>query len=128
MAKNKALISSLYGKYEGKPILVIGGGPSALTDLATIPLDYPACVITANEHGYKQDRFKVDYSVSVDFTYNTGHILMERHLAKFNAVTISRWTWADYRLPDWIIRRRLWPHSDTCGGHARRLAGPCYRI
>jgi hypothetical protein len=97
----KTLISELYGKYEGKPILVIGGGPSALTDMARVQWGYPKCVISANEHGYKQTRFKVDYSVSVDFTYNTGHILMRQHLAQFNAVNINRWTWADYRLPDW---------------------------
>lgn len=58
-------------------------------------------MISANEHGFKQDCFKVDYIVSVDYTYNTGHILMEKHLEKFPCPKINRWSWADYRLPSW---------------------------
>jgi hypothetical protein len=101
MALHRQLISALYGKYEGKPILVIGGGPSAAADLERIPVDYPACVISANGHGYKQNRFRTDYIVNVDYTYNVGRILMERYLAQFSCPKINRWSWADYRLPEW---------------------------
>lgn len=95
------LLSSLCGPYNGKPILVIGGGASALADLARIPQDYPACVISANAHGYYQDRFKVDYVVSVDFTFASSRLPMQEYLARFGAVNINRWSWADYRIPEW---------------------------
>jgi hypothetical protein len=101
MAKNRQLISALYGKYEGKPILVIGGGPSVSEDLERVPVDYPVCVISANGHGYKQTKFKTDYIVNVDYTYNVGRIMMERHLAQYSCPKINRWSWADYRLPEW---------------------------
>lgn len=96
----KQLISSIVQKYAGKPILVIGGGPSVSRDLPRIPQDYPACVISANQHGFMQDRFKVDYIVNVDFTMSSSKEPMQKALGKYGVPTINRWHWADYRLPN----------------------------
>lgn len=82
-------------------VLVICGGPSAEKDLPQIPLDWPELVISANEHGFKQNRFKVNYVVSCDYTYSSSTIRMDDFLRQFGAVNINRWSWADYRLPEW---------------------------
>jgi hypothetical protein len=95
------LISDLMGKYSGQPILVIGGGPTAGEWIPKLPLDYFACVISANQHGFMQDRFKVDYIVSVDRTFGSTRTNMEDYLAKYNTPHINRWSWADYRIPEW---------------------------
>lgn len=98
----KKLISDLIGPaYNGKPILVIGGGPSATAALKNIPLDFPACVISANQHGFMQDRFEVDFIVSVDFTFSNGRVPMQEYMAKYGKPHINRWSWADYRIPEW---------------------------
>ena len=98
----KNLVSALCdGRYNGKPILVIGGGPSVARDIRHIPLDYPACVISANEHGFKQDRFKVDFIVGVDYYYGGSQQRMQDYVKQFNTPTINWWSWADYRLPEW---------------------------
>jgi|GEM_PF-3652270 len=100
------LLSDLAGLYTGKPILVIGGGPSAAHDLQRIPRDLPACVISANGHGFKQTRFKVDYVVSVDFFFGSTGIPMREYLAKATGkelVHINRWSWADYRVPEFTF-------------------------
>jgi len=98
---SQRLLSSLSGPYHGRPVLVIGGGASATADLERIPRDYPACVISANGHGYKQSRFEVDFCVSVDFTFAASRLPMAEYLAQFDAVNINRWSWADYRIPEW---------------------------
>lgn len=95
------LLSSLCERYQSRPVLVIGGGASALKDLERIPRDYPACVISANQHGFMQDRFLVDFVVSVDYTFASSRTPMQEYLAQFCAVNINRWSWADYRIPEW---------------------------
>lgn len=97
------LLSDLVGPYQGRPILVIGGGPSVEQSLKEIPLDLPVCVISANGHGFKQDKFHVDFVVNVDFTYASTRVPMQQYLAQFNTPTINRWSWADYRIPEWIF-------------------------
>lgn len=101
-ASQSSLISRLVGPYNGKPILVIGGGPTAAA-VAHLPLDHFACVISANEHGFKQDRFKVDFIVSVDWYYGATRTPMYDHMAKYNTPHINRWSWADYRIPEWTF-------------------------
>jgi hypothetical protein len=97
------MISAIADKHAGKPILVICGGYSAATDLPKIPLDLPSCVISANEHGFKQDRFKVDYIVSVDWFYGTTRERMDEKLSEYRTPHINRWSWADYRIPEWTF-------------------------
>ncbi|MDE2098505.1 MAG: hypothetical protein KGL39_14725 [Patescibacteria group bacterium] len=96
-----ALLSDLRDAYARRPIIVIGGGPSVANDLHKIPKSYPACVISANEHGFRQDRFDVNYIVSVDYTYSMSRTPMREKLAQYGRPSINRWSWADYRIPEW---------------------------
>lgn len=99
------LITSLFGRYDGNPILVIGGGPSVNEDLPRLVADgfKPACVISANEHGFMQSAFPVDFAVNVD----KHHCALKRHMAEilrpFGKPIINRHSWADYRLPEWTF-------------------------
>ena len=97
------LISAVVGPYLGKPILVIGGGPSTAVNLKHIPLDYPAAVISANGHGFKQDRFNVDFIVGVDWYFGGTRQPMQEYVAQFKRPTINSWSWADYRIPEWTF-------------------------
>jgi hypothetical protein len=97
----KQLIHSLIGPHEGKPIVVICGGPSVVEALERIPADYPACVISANAHGYKQHKFHVDFCVHVDPTFGHTRQKFGEYLEQFGATTISRWSYADYRIPEY---------------------------
>lgn len=95
------LISDLTGLYEGKPILVICGGPTAAEGLKRFNRDAFSCVISANAHGFKQDKFKVDFIVGVDFMFGSGRQPMSEYVKGFDAQTINTWSWADYRIPEW---------------------------
>ena len=95
------LLSALVGKYSAQPILVIGGGPTAGDWIPKLPLNYFACVISANQHGFLQDRFKVDYIVSVDRTFGNTRLQMEDYLRPYMTPSINRWSWAGYRIPEW---------------------------
>lgn len=99
----KRLLHEVVGPYEGKPILVICGGPSTAVNLKHIPLDFPACVISANEHGFKQDRFKVDFIVNVDWNFASSRQTMRERLTPYGVPIINRWSWATYRLPEWVF-------------------------
>jgi hypothetical protein len=96
------LVSALFDRWAGQPILVIGGGPSAKKDLARLDIT-PACVISANEHGAHQDRFKVDLVVNCD----KRHCMLQRPMEEIlraalpHAAIVNRHSWADYRLGDW---------------------------
>jgi hypothetical protein len=96
------LLSALFDRWHGQPILVLGGGPSARKDLARLEIT-PACVISANEHGAHQDRFKVDLVVNCD----KRHCMLQRPMEEIlraalpDAAIVNRHSWADYRLGDW---------------------------
>lgn len=96
------LVTELLHRWAGKPILVIGGGPSVLRDLPNLTIE-PACVISANEHGFKQDRFKVDLITNVDKQHCLLKEPMEKILRPYGVPIVNRHTWADYRLPDWTL-------------------------
>lgn len=96
------LVTELLHRWEGRPILVIGGGPSVLRDLPTLKIE-PACVISANEHGFKQDHFKVDLVTNVDKRHCLLKEPMEKILRPLGAPIVNRHSWADYRLPDWTM-------------------------
>lgn len=97
-----ALISELVGAYATQPILVIGGGPSAIEDLKRIDFE-PACVLSANQHGFLQDRFKPDFAVCID--HKRGHTdeMMQSILRPFTKPIIGLCHWCDYRLADWPL-------------------------
>jgi hypothetical protein len=50
-----------------------------------------------------QDRFKVDYIVSVDNTFGCTRQPMKEYMAKYATPNINRWSWADYRIPEWMF-------------------------
>lgn len=94
------LISSLFGRYDGKPILVIGGGPSVTDDLPRIACE-PACVVSANQHGHYQDRFAVDYMVNVDKIHTVTLRPMRDVLRAFPGKIVNKYSWADIRMGEW---------------------------
>jgi hypothetical protein len=96
------LVTALFGRWEQKPALVIGGGPSVLRDLPRLDL-VPALVISANEHGFKQEKFKVDLVTNVDKIHCLHKIPMEQILRPYGVPIVNRHSWADYRLPDWTL-------------------------
>lgn len=96
----QALISDLFDRWYGQPILVIGGGPSVGTDLPKLGIT-PACVISANDHGAHQKRFKVDLYVNCDKVHCFTRVPMEKILRPLGGAIVNRHSWADYRLPDW---------------------------
>jgi hypothetical protein len=99
------LISALFDRWAGKPILVIGGGPSVNKDLQEkyLPIT-PACVISANDHGMKQTRFPVDLLVNCDKIHCLLRTPMEKILKPYNVPIVSRHAWANYRLCDWVLQ------------------------
>lgn len=98
------LISTLFHRWYGQPILVIGGGPSVTKDLSEkrLPIT-PACVISANDHALKQTRFKVDLLVNCDKVHCLLHQPMEKVLRPHGVPIVNRHSWADYRLCDWVF-------------------------
>ncbi len=96
------LVTELFHRWEGKPILVIGGGPSVLRDLPLLK-ETPACVISANEHGFQQKYFPVDLVTNVDKRHCLLKEPMEKILRPYGAPIVNRHSWADYRLPDWTM-------------------------
>jgi hypothetical protein len=123
----KNLLSALVGPHEGKPMLVICGGPSMSEALELIPADYPACVISANGHGFKQDKFKVDYLTHVDVVFSKTQVPSAQHFAQYGVPTISRWSFADYRIPNCNFAgdtgmTAVWIAS-LLGGHPIVVAG-----
>ncbi len=96
------LVTALFNRWEGRPALVIGGGPSVNRDLKTLEL-VPDLVISANEHGMHQDRFKVDLITNVDKIHCGLRVPMEQILRPFGVPIVNKHSWADYRLPDWTM-------------------------
>lgn len=96
------LVTELFGRWDGKMALVIGGGPSVLGDFKKLTV-VPDLVISANEHGFYQDRFKVDLITNVDKIHAGKGGPMEGHLRPFGVPIVNRHSWADYRLPDWTL-------------------------
>ncbi len=82
---------------------MIGGGPSARVDLPKLDEAgfKPGVVISANEHGFYQAHYKVDFIVNVDKIHCGLRKLMEVHLRPYGVPIINQHTWADYRLVDW---------------------------
>jgi hypothetical protein len=94
------LVSHLFDRWAGKPILVIGGGPSVLADLPKLDI-VPACVISANDHGFRQTRFPVDLIVNLDKRHCMLQVPMQKVLRPFNVPIVNPHSWADYRLAEW---------------------------
>jgi hypothetical protein len=98
---SQQLISTLFDRWASKPILVIGGGPSVIRDLINYDGPEPVAVISANAHGCRQTRFKVDLLVNVDKIHTEQRKPMEPLLRPYGVPIVNKHSWADYRLPDW---------------------------
>lgn len=101
MVPVQRVVSELFGLYVGKPILVIGGGPSVMADLQRLCGFNPALVLSANEHGCKQLFYPVDYIIHCDKVHCFRHEPMAPYLRQFGPPLISRWGSADIRLENW---------------------------
>lgn len=101
---SQKLVAELASQWLNKPILVIGGGPSVSDDLPRLTIT-PACVISANDHGSKQDRFPVDIYVNCDKIHLFRRVPMESILRPLvearGGVIANEHSWADYRMADW---------------------------
>lgn len=98
-------LQDVLDSYRGRPILVIGGGPSAPADLRKLTANgfEPACVLSANAHGFYQDFYKPTYSVCADKIHCELKISMREHLEPHGAPILAKHGFADVRLPDWTF-------------------------
>lgn len=100
------LISSLFHNWYGQPILVIAGGPSVADDLPKLDIT-PACVISANDHGFRQRRFPITLVVNGDKKHMTApdkpHMndYLRAFTSKYGGAIVNKFSFADYRLGDW---------------------------
>lgn len=99
------LVSALFDRWAGQPILVIGGGPSVNKDLPALVEAgvRPACVISANDHGKEQNFFPVDLAVNVDKMHCLKKCPMEPLMRAMGVPVINKHSWADFRLADWTF-------------------------
>lgn len=98
------LAGELYEKYAHQPILVIGGGPSALDDLAKIENAQDMICVSANAHAFRIPQLKPSYIVSNDHRHTRTKELMAPALRQYGVPIVSRHWWADYRLADWTSK------------------------
>lgn len=103
---NPQLIGELVNQYRG-PILVVGGGPTALRDLQELRdanYDFKT-TISANEHGHRQEIYRIGYTVAADGIHHEKRKRMNEYLDELGISTklISPAFFADYRLPDWRL-------------------------
>jgi len=117
-------VAALYNAHACHPILVIGGGPSALTDLPQIPGWQSMVQISANGHAFKLPGAKPRYIFTKDNAEcpprprkpNAEPFkLMEPQMRAFGVPIISLQYWADYRCAHW-------PFQGNSGQHALAVA------
>ncbi len=89
-----------------QPVIVVGGGMRALTDLAQIPaaIREVALVVSANDHGFKIPELRVDYIVCKDHMHTELHKPMQEWLNVYNTPIITRQWWGDIRMVDWNLQ------------------------
>jgi hypothetical protein len=98
------LITHRVNKLRG-PILVIGGGPSAIRDLAWIPKEVEfKAVLSANEHGFMQTHFAPTHIVCNDHKHSMTGEFMEEILRPYGVQIITRHWWGDLRIPNAYLR------------------------
>lgn len=95
-----------YASYEA-PAIVIGGGPSAPASLEQLKRAgiEPLAVISANEHGFRQDVYPVTHSVCCDGRHGEKHVPMERLLHDLGPLVpiVTPGHFGDFRLPEWTL-------------------------
>lgn len=111
-------VDSLYAKHLGRPVIVIGGGPSAPSQWAALPeyVREDAVLIFANAHGFKLG-LKPDYIVCKDDVHTETKKPMEPQLRAYGDYPIvARHEWADIKL------EKNWPIQGNSGQLAIGLA------
>jgi len=103
------------GAHVGRPIVVIGGGPSAPRQWGAVAAHLHQPVrISANGHAFKLGT-GADYIFCKDHRSTETHQLMEPALREHGVPLISRHYWADFRAV-------YWPVSGNSGMMAVALA------
>jgi hypothetical protein len=99
------LVGALYRSREGRPAIVVGGGPSAPAQLAGLPasLRAQAVYVGANAHAFGLG-INPDFIVCKDHRHTETKQLMEEALRPFGVPLVSRQHWADYRLTQWPLQ------------------------
>ncbi len=92
-------LAELARRAKGKPVLVVGGGPSRDSDLKKLPRG-SYFTISCNEHGFSVwSRNVVDLVVAVDDVHQREKRPMHEFLAEFGAPVCAPFDWADYKFP-----------------------------
>jgi hypothetical protein len=100
-----ASVVDLYLKHVGRPAIIVGGGPSAPSQLASLPRPVveQAVIVSANGHAPKLG-LRPDYVFCKDHTHTETRESMEALLRPIGAPIVSRQYWADFRAPQWPIQ------------------------
>lgn len=106
----KWLISKLLGSERGRMAIIVGGGPSAPSDLKRIPDSASALIISANNHAFKL-KLQPKYIWCKDHIRITPGYLargrareyMEAELRKYGVPIVGPNFWCDYRAIDWQL-------------------------
>lgn len=96
------LVSALYRAHEGRPAIVVGGGPSAPAQLEQLRhLD--AVIVSANAHAWKLG-LGAHFIACKDHRHTESKLEMEGLLRPYGVPIVSRHHWADFRLTQWPIQ------------------------
>lgn len=104
------LLSKLIDAGAGKMAIIVGGGPSAPSDLKKIPHAGQAVIISANAHAFK-------LGLKVDYIWCKDHVrvfpgwrmkgrpreYMEMELRKYGRPIVGPNYWCDYRAIGWPL-------------------------
>ena len=104
------LVSQLIDSGAGRMAIIVGGGPSAPSDLKKIPHAGKALIISANSHAFKL-KLKPDYIWCKDhIRIFPGYMergnkreYMERELRPYGVPIVGPNFWCDYRAIDWPL-------------------------
>lgn len=100
----KRLIADLYACCRGFPVLVVGGGPSAPSDLEVVRALLPtAGIVSANGHATKLG-LTPDWIFCKDDTHSETGERMEDLLRPIGVPIVGRHWWCDYRAPRWGVQ------------------------
>lgn len=105
------LVSALYSKDFGLPILVVGGGPSAPEQLRKLGSRVQDMVIiSANAHAWGLG-LAPDYTFCKDHLHTETKAPMEGMLRAYNRPIVTTHYWADYRAARWPIQGNSGMHA-----------------
>jgi hypothetical protein len=94
------LVADLYGLHRGRPVVVVGGGPSAPEQLTKLRLKDPVWVF-ANDHGFKLG-LRPHYIFAKDHRHlETKEFMEDRLRAHGRHLIVTQHYWGDYRAGNW---------------------------